>query len=418
MKKQIHTVEKVFVSFLFLIISMPLLTAQESDYTVRVSQPVGDTIKSCPGKTIILMAEGLNADGKPFDNNQVVYTWDMGYEGQIVTGFNTSFNYPVGGHYVIRLYVTGKNGPAAKNIPEIHVYVGIRPWFTGTRSNQPSICSGSEITLTGFVNPVEWTGDTYGFINKFAASDFKWNGPGIQSDRNGISRIAPPLDQGHVQYVFRVTDDFQCFYDTTLTLYGVYAEYSMNPLTGEAPLEVTFSVDSTSNGGSENSITYDWEFWEVTDTSTLDRKSDPKVTIEMPGQYATRVIARYQQCTYKFASEDYIRVDSSLLEIPNVFTPNEDGANDYFQVKAKSLRSFHGIIYNRWGRAVFEWTDPKTFENGWNGKMNNTGQDCPSGTYYYIIKAEGYDKNKTEPEPYPFIQYEGGVYKGFLTLIR
>jgi hypothetical protein len=50
--------------------------------------------------------------------------------------------------------------------------------------------------------------------------------------------------------------------------------------------------------------------------------------------------------------------------------------------------------------------------------MNNTGEDCPSGTYYYIIKAEGYDKNKAEPEPYPYIRYEGGVYKGFVTLIR
>jgi len=418
MKKRIHTVEKVLVSCLFFLLPFTFASAQESDYTVRVIQPGKDTVRTCPGKAVIFMAEGLNADGSAFDPNQVIFTWDFGYNGQILTGANVSFTYPVGGHYVVRLYVTGKNGPAAKNIPEIHFYVGMRPLFTGTRSNQPSICSGSEITLTGFVTPVEWTGDEYGFVNKFAQSDYKWNGSGIQSDRNGISRVTPPLDEGHLEYIFRVSDDFSCFYDTTLTLYGVYAEYSMNPLTGEAPLDVTFAVDSSSNGGSENSITYDWEFWEVTDTSTLDKKSDYKVTIEMPGQYATRVIARYQQCTYRFASEEYIRVDSSLLEIPNVFTPNEDGANDFFQVKAKSLRSFHGIIYNRWGRPVFEWTDAKTYENGWNGKMNNTGQDCPSGTYYYVIKAEGYDKNKLEPEPYPFIQYEGGVYKGFLTLIR
>jgi gliding motility-associated-like protein len=418
MKKRIHTVDKVFVSCLILLLSAGIAMAQESDYTVRVKQPVGDSIARCPGQNIIFMAEGLNADGSAFDPNQVTFTWYFGYDGQFITGANVTFSYPEGGHYLVKLVVTGKNGPNAKNSPEINVYVGVKPWFTGTRSNQASICSGSEITLSGFITPVAWTGDLNEFTNTFAGSDFKWNGPGIQSDRNGISRVTPPLDEGHLQYVFRVTDDFGCFHDTTLTLYGVYAEYSMDPLMGEAPLEVSFSVDSSSNGGSENSITYDWEYWEVTDTNTLAKSTDPKVKIEMPGQYSTRVIARYQQCTYKFASEDYIRVDSSLLEIPNVFTPNEDGANDYFQVKAKSLRTFHGIIYNRWGRPVFEWTDPKTFENGWNGKMNNTGQDCPSGTYYYIIKAEGYDKNKAEPEPYPYIRYEGGVYKGFVTLIR
>ena len=395
---------------------------QESDYTVRIKQPIGDTLKTCPGKTIIFQAEGLNSDGSPFDPNQVTFTWDFGFNGQIRTGPTVTWNYPEGGHYKIRLYVTGLRGPAAKNIPEIDAFVGIRPLFTGTRPNQPSVCNGSEITLTGFVDPVPWEGDTFKFINSFPTADFTWNGQGIKSDRNGIARVQPPVDKGHLEYVFRVTDDFGCFHDTTITLYGVYAEFSMDPLNGEAPLEVAFAVDSSSNGGSETSITYTWEYYEITDTTTLLSSTQDKFSIEIPGQYAVRMIAKYQQCTFKHLHEDYIRVDSSLLEIPNVFTPNEDGANDFFQVKAKSLKTFHGVILNRWGRPVFEWTDPKTYENGWNGRVNNTGAICPAGTYYYVIKATGFDQDKSEPKPedgpYPDIRYEGGVYKGFLTLIR
>jgi gliding motility-associated-like protein len=110
-------------------------------------------------------------------------------------------------------------------------------------------------------------------------------------------------------------------------------------------------------------------------------------------------------------------VDSSLLEIPNVFTPNADGANDYFQVKALSLKSFSGKIMNRWGRVVYEWTDPKTPEKGWNGRNMNDGQPSPSGTYYYIISAVGYDdkvyKGKVNKDT-----SEEKVYYGFLTLIR
>jgi len=397
------------------------LIAQESDYTIRIKQPVGDTIKKCPGEKIIFMAEGLNADGSAFDTNQVVFTWDMGYDGKVETGPTINFTYPVGGHYLIRLYVTGLSGPAAKNIPELHAFIGIRPFFTGTRSDQASICSGSEITLTGFATPVPWSGDNYPFVNSH--TDYIWSGAGIQSNRNGISRARPPLDKSHQEYLFRVMDDFGCYHDTTITVFGVYADFDMEPKTGEAPLEVTFTVDSSSNGGMESSITYNWEFYENTDTANLLTTTLDKYSFEIPGEYTCRVIAKYLQCTYVYTHDEYIRVDSSLLEIPNIFTPNEDGANDYFQVKGLSLKTFHGVIFNRWGRPVFEWTDPKTLESGWNGKYMNTGSNCPDGTYYYVIKATGYDKDKytekeKETDPDPDIRYEGGVYKGFLTLIR
>ncbi len=422
MTKRLENIKSLAAALFVLVSFTGIITAQEADYTVRIKQPVGDTIKSCPGKTIIFMAEGLNADGKAFDPNQVTFTWDFGYNGQIRTGPTVTWNYPEGGHFLIRLYVTGLAGPAAKNIPEIHVFCGMKPWFTGTRPDQPSFCSGSEITLTGFVNPVKWTGDDFPFTNTFAPADYTWDGSGMQSNRNGIARIKPPLDKGHMKYVFRVADNFGCFYDTTLTLFGVYSTFDMEPLTGEAPLEVRFDVDSSSNGGSENSITYQWEFYENTDTSKLLTSTQNLFKFEIPGQYTSRMTAKYQQCTYSSTHKEYIRVDSSLLEIPNVFTPNEDGANDFFQVKGRSLKTFHGVIFNRWGRPVFEWTDPKTLENGWNGKFENTGADCPSGTYYYVIKATGWDKNKTESKTedgeYPDIIYQGGVYKGFLTLIR
>ena len=77
-------------------------------------------------------------------------------------------------------------------------------------------------------------------------------------------------------------------------------------------------------------------------------------------------------------------------------------------VKSLSLRYFHGRILNRWGRLVYEWEDWKTLESGWNGKQNGTGKDLPSGTYFYIIEATGWDDKP----------YKGGIYKGFLTLIR
>lgn len=390
--------------------------AQSGDYTVEIRQPVNDTLYVCQGQNLIFLADGQNADGSAFNANEVTFTWYFGYGGESKTGNTVSYSYPEGGHYLLRMTASSVTGIPAQNEPTLHVFVAMTPYFSGTRSDQTSICSGDPITLTGFVLPNPWDGDESFFENTYDVGEFTWQGPNIQSDYNGVGRAAPPLDEGHVNYLFRVMDDFGCFHDTTLTLYGVYAEYSFDPLTGEAPLEVTFTVDSSSNGGNEAGIQYTWDYFEIS-MDSLDpvESTSELITLEQPGEYLTGMTARYNQCVYRFDSEQSIKVDSSLLEIPNIFTPNEDGLNDYFQVKALSLQSFHGQIFNRWGKLVYEWDDWRTAEAGWNGKNMGTGGDAPSGTYFFVIKATGWDFDYTEEE---YKQYIDKVYTGSLTLLR
>ncbi|MDD3859194.1 MAG: gliding motility-associated C-terminal domain-containing protein, partial [Bacteroidales bacterium] len=82
--------------------------------------------------------------------------------------------------------------------------------------------------------------------------------------------------------------------------------------------------------------------------------------------------------------------DMSKLEIPNIFSPNADGVNDFFQVKAQTLRTFSGMIVNRWGRTVYTWENWQDYEAGWDGTLDGSTKASP-GVYYYIIKAEGID---------------------------
>jgi len=117
-----------------------------------------------------------------------------------------------------------------------------------------------------------------------------------------------------------------------------------------------------------------------------------------------------------------VRVDSSLLEIPNVFTPNGDGLNDFFQVKSLSLKSFSGQVFNRWGKLVYQWNDWKSEDAGWNGLNQGTGAEVPAGTYYYIIEASGWDWDYNT-EDYKFytdkkVDKENRLYTGFVTLLR
>ncbi|MFO7879495.1 MAG: gliding motility-associated C-terminal domain-containing protein, partial [Bacteroidales bacterium] len=77
-------------------------------------------------------------------------------------------------------------------------------------------------------------------------------------------------------------------------------------------------------------------------------------------------------------------------EVPNIFTPNGDGQNDFFQVEAKTLETFQGKVVNRWGNTIYEWENYEDEEAGWDGKLPG-GSDASSGVYFYIITGTGID---------------------------
>ncbi|MFH2141712.1 MAG: gliding motility-associated C-terminal domain-containing protein, partial [Bacteroidota bacterium] len=85
--------------------------------------------------------------------------------------------------------------------------------------------------------------------------------------------------------------------------------------------------------------------------------------------------------------------DASLMEVPNIFTPNGDGKNDEFKVYSKTIVEFKCVIMDRWGKKIYEWED---VERGWNGKIKGNGADASPGVYYYIITAVGQDDKTYE----------------------
>ncbi|MDD3079626.1 MAG: gliding motility-associated C-terminal domain-containing protein [Paludibacter sp.] len=81
-------------------------------------------------------------------------------------------------------------------------------------------------------------------------------------------------------------------------------------------------------------------------------------------------------------------VDITILDnqlfIPNVFTPNGDGTNEFFEIKGiDSYSNAELLIYNRWGSEVYHST---SYQNDWDGNGLN------EGTYYYLLKLKKGDK--------------------------
>jgi gliding motility-associated-like protein len=72
--------------------------------------------------------------------------------------------------------------------------------------------------------------------------------------------------------------------------------------------------------------------------------------------------------------------------LPNIFSPNGDALNDVFEpFPYRYVNSIALTIYNRWGEAVFETSDPSI---QWDGKHKETGKSCTDGAYYYVIRVD------------------------------
>jgi gliding motility-associated-like protein len=89
------------------------------------------------------------------------------------------------------------------------------------------------------------------------------------------------------------------------------------------------------------------------------------------------------------------------IYIPDAFTPNADGRNDFFRVMGGGrYKTWHLQVFNRWGELVFSSKDRLS---GWNGTSN--GKPQATGAYVYLLQAETTSGNKI-------------VRKGTVVLIR
>ncbi|MCT4581274.1 MAG: gliding motility-associated C-terminal domain-containing protein [Flavobacteriales bacterium] len=98
------------------------------------------------------------------------------------------------------------------------------------------------------------------------------------------------------------------------------------------------------------------------------------------------------------SSQEIVLFDELLYNVPNVFTPNNDGINDVFYIELNEgiVECVSFNIYNRWGQLLYEAYGSDVV---WDGKVLN-GAPASEGTYYYSLSIQ--DK----------------LYKGTINLMR
>jgi gliding motility-associated-like protein len=89
------------------------------------------------------------------------------------------------------------------------------------------------------------------------------------------------------------------------------------------------------------------------------------------------------ECDFRDSLQVFVRPCDVI--VPNVISPNGDGINDTWVIDGDLNRINKIIVFNRWGRMVFE-ANSYSNDAPWDGKHN--GENLPTGTYFYVIEME------------------------------
>ena len=288
------------------------------------------------------------------------YYWDFG-DSTTATSTNPTHVYPIPGTYQVMMVV--KDDIPCFDTFYMPIVVDTIPYANFTMSDS-ILCEGKGITFFGDylksgLTRIIWDfGDGNFFLNK-----------------ENILHAYDTAGNFSINFIAQ----YRNCPDATFTKSMVIRPFpviNLGPDTTMCPNSSPLLIGDFINAGNP---TASW-FWNTGETSS-------SIMARHPGIYTTKVTL--DGCE----NSDSIEVfKDCYLDIPNSFTPNGDGMNDYFlprQLLSRGATNFKMSIFNRWGELIFETT--KIDGRGWDGKFND--KDQPSGVYIYLISVDFKDGN-------------------------
>jgi gliding motility-associated-like protein len=220
------------------------------------------------------------------------------------------------------------------------------------------------------------------------------NGTGTFADVSDANTYVSGLTIGPNTFRWTVTNGV-CppSFDDVIIVYvdpaSLAADFEFSPAAGVFAGDLITFTDK-----SQGARNWNWNFGDGTEEGTKDATH----TFSHEGAFQVMLTVHNGADCVDTLSK-WIKVEDKVL-VPNVFSPDGDGNNDLYIIKAGSMKEYSLVIFNRFGNEVFNSTDPN---EPWDGKTKMG--EAPAGTYYFILKAISLsDKDFSQ--------------KGFITLIR
>lgn len=235
---------------------------------------------------------------------------------------------------------------------------------------------------------------------------YNWNGPGASNPAFTNSSVWQNRAPGW--YYFTVSDNVCSDSDSVYVdmLPPPVADFTSSMASGCDPLTVTFTNTS------QNATTYTWNFgngnivtvnnmnpiqqtYNASATITLIASTSPNCADTINGQVAVVTCGCTNPTALNYNPLASVDDGSCILPdpvviLPNVFTPNNDGENDVFQLQVQNVSEVRLTITNRWGELVFQATGANP---SWDGQIN--GNVASDGVYFVKYEADNIYKTVT-----------------------
>lgn len=151
---------------------------------------------------------------------------------------------------------------------------------------------------------------------------------------------------------------------------GVQAAFNFSPNGAFGSKPISFADQS------QNAVQWNWDFGDNLGSSW----QNPTHIYNNAGNYDIVLVATSPDGCKDTANATITVVDG--IKIPNIFTPNDDGNNDVFEVSLSGFENYRCSIFNRWGNLMFE---TESAHISWDG-TTAAGTLVPTGTYFCIIE--------------------------------
>jgi len=235
----------------------------------------------------------------------------------------------------------------------VQTTVKILPKVTASISKNATICAGESTRLSA-------SGGLY----------YQWT-PSIGLDHDNVANpVASPAQT--TTYTVKVSND-GCYDDTKFVTVTV----NNNPVANAGDNKVIFEGQSVQLNGAitgDNILNYYW-----TPTTGLDNPNSI-APVASPKDDITYTFTVVSQTCGTATSSVFVRVYKKIT-IPNAFTPNNDGINDFWNIDALvTYPTCFVSVFDRNGQKVYQSTG---YPKPWDG--TRSGSPLPAGTYYYII---------------------------------
>ncbi len=239
---------------------------------------------------------------------------------------------------------------------------------------------------------------------------YTWSGPGANNPNSTTASVWQNLSGGW--YYIDVEDAVCTISDSVFVEVKDVpsAKLEASPISGCAPLTVSFKNNS------ENSTSYSWDFGNGNTLNTTSLSDAPNQTYTQTTEVqlvASNGLAACNDtvkvtinisncgCTNELALnyDPFAVVDDGgcvfpvpIVNVPNVFSPNEDGVNDLFALDVMYSVNIELTIFNRWGDIIFTESGLNPI---WNGKTKS-GALVHDGVYFYKYYITPYSGDKVE----------------------